>query len=122
MEMPLADLLDRFTIVTLKLQRIGEQFRPEYDVYRVGVEALGDRVKPQWIADLLEINRRIWDLEAELKAGVEEHLSLEEIGRRAIEIRNANRGRIHIRNPIVRESGSGFEEMKIDHVSATEST
>ena len=67
-----------------------------------------------------EIHRQIWNLEWQLKTGVEDQLSLEEIGRRAIAIRDWNNRRISYKNSIAAVFGLKLREIKTDHLSDPE--
>lgn len=67
--------------------------------------------------DLKDIHRRIWSLEAELKTGREQELALEEIGRRAIAIRDLNNQRINLKNTIADRLNDPVREIKKDHLS-----
>jgi len=146
MEMPLAEVIDRYSILKLKLERLAfqnkelestikkeftvlapsknEEFgliiRKEFSAYESVLkefEKKGIFVNPEWIEKLYEINGRIWDLEADIRQGKEDRLGLEEVGRRALKIRGINRERIEMKNLITGESGSGFSEIKVDHAS-----
>ena len=66
---------------------------------------------------LIDIHKQIWELEKELKAGLEQALSLEEIGRRAIEIRNHNHRRIALKNAMAEKLYCPVREIKKDHAS-----
>ena len=80
-------------------------------------EERGIVVKSEWIFWLKEINSKIWDLEADLRNGKEEQLGFEEIGKRAIKIRDWNNKRVALKNKIAKESGHGFIDRKINHLS-----
>lgn len=67
--------------------------------------------------DLKAIHRQIWALELELKSGQEQKLALEEIGRRAIAIRNLNNQRINLKNTIAEKLNDPVREIKRDHLS-----
>ncbi len=118
MKMPIAEIIDRYTIVSLKFEKIGPQFVEEYKAYKKEIDDMDKTFLVRgWISNLLRINRRIWDLEAQLRQGEDEALGLEEIGRRAIAIRNKNRERVAIKNEISSSTGTGFVDGKMDHVS-----
>jgi hypothetical protein len=68
-------------------------------------------------AQLCNIHREIWSLEAELKSGREAELSLADIGSRAIQIRNYNNSRISLKNLIAEKLGCRVREIKQDHLS-----
>jgi len=122
MEMPLSEIVDRYTILQLKSQRIDRgRFAKELSLYEKALQQCQQRglsVKDEWIEALLEINGRIWDLEADIRKGKEGKLGLEEVGRRAIAIRDINRERVAMKNRIAEETGSGFLEYKSNHASS----
>ena len=113
MEMPLPEMLDRMSILKLKIERIGEpHLRKEMEEYKKAVEECekkGIKIKEEWLKGLYEINGKIWDLESDIRKGKENELGLEEVGRRAIAIRELNKQRIAIKNKIVEETGLGCE-------------
>ena len=122
MEMSLGEVLDRFTILRLKLERIRDKnLIPEYEAFKKTIEEYkknGVNLKQKWIDDLYEVNGKIWDLEFDIRRGKEGELGLEEVGRRAIAIRNLNNIRVNIKNKVAEETGIGFKDIKKDHASA----
>ena len=66
---------------------------------------------------MTDIHHAIWDLEWQLKSGVEQMLSLQEIGRRAIAIRDHNNKRIAYKNSIATILGHPVREIKHDHLA-----
>ena len=121
MEMPLPELLDRLVIVRLKAERIGDKEKEEelefYNKELENYRKKGLIIKNEWLKKLYEVNGKIWDLEADIRKGKEGELGLEEVGRRAIEIRNLNKTRISIKNEITEVTGSGFKDVKVNHAS-----
>jgi hypothetical protein len=71
----------------------------------------------RYIEKLIEINGKIWDLESDIRKGKEKELGLEEVGRRAIEIRGFNKIRVGYKNEMVNLYGEGFEDIKMNHAS-----
>ncbi len=116
---PFGELLDRYCICLVKAERIKNYDLNELEWYTQSLHDLGfDFIEnADGIESLTSIHRTIWDLEWQLKQGVEDQLSLEEIGRRAIEIRNWNNRRIGIKNIISERHGSQHREVKQDHLS-----
>jgi len=121
MEMPLPEILDRLSILKLKIERIGEpHLKIELEEYEKAIEefkARGIIIKDEWVEELYRINSRIWDLESDIRKGKEKELGLEEVGRRAIAIRENNKKRVAVKNKIVEETGSGFKDIKMNHAS-----
>jgi hypothetical protein len=121
MEMPLGELLDRLVIVRLKMEHIKtEDKKEEYEYYQNAIEDYrnkGIEIKQKWIEMLYQANGKIWELEADIRKGKEGTLGLEEVGRRAIKIREMNKIRISIKNEIVEATGLGFKDIKMNHAS-----
>lgn len=119
--MPLAEILDRMSIVKLKIERIGEpHLIKEYEEYEKAVQEFKDKgiiVKDEWLNELYKTNGIMWDLESDIRKGKENELGLEEVGRRAIAIRDLNKQRIAIKNRVVEETGLGFKDVKMNHAS-----
>ena len=128
MRYPLDELLDRRSIIQLKIERIADEekqrLKQQYKDYTRAIEEYveeGTCTREQveeWHNRLYGINSQIWDLEADMRQGKEGKLSLEEIGKRASQIRDRNRIRVGIKNEIVETCGLGYKDVKINHVSA----
>lgn len=106
-----ADIVDRYSILLLKSKH-GIDVNDELDAYEM---ELNNDFR-EYVSDLEEINGRIWELESDIRNGKEGKLGLEEVGRRALAIRDLNNKRIKIKNNISKKYG-GFEEIKINHAS-----
>jgi len=119
--MPLPEILDRMSIVKLKIERIGEpHLKQEYEEYENAISDFknkGVEIKQEWLDELHRINGEIWDLESDIRKGKENLLGLEEVGRRAIRIREKNKERIALKNKIVDETNLGFKDVKMNHAS-----
>lgn len=74
------------------------------------------------IADLIDrlciCNIKISILEADIRKGKEAELGLEEVGRRALEIRDINRERVALKNELKRIFKDGFIDYKVNHGSS----
>jgi hypothetical protein len=113
---PAIELFDRYAIACVKWQRT-QANQEELNFYQQQIELFDITIIAPHIDRLIEIHNSIWELEAELKTGVEYKLHLEEIGRRAIKIRDYNNKRINIKNQIAEKLGSAIFEIKQDHLS-----
>ena len=116
---PVIELVDRFAIAKLKLHKTNGANQEEFDFYDCQLEDSGYDIGmvEQELEQLYRIHSEIWNLEAELKAGRESELSLEELGRRAIMIRNLNNQRIQLKNSMAEQLGCSVREIKKDHLS-----
>lgn len=119
MEMPLNEMIDRCSILALKRERLPENEKLVAECERFESE-LGKHVDQDTIkkhfALLKEVNGKIWDLESDIRKGKEGALGLEEVGRRALAIRDLNAERIRLKNVIAEELGE-FGDIKVDHAS-----
>jgi hypothetical protein len=113
---PIIELVDRYSIAQLKFDKT-QANQEELDFYIQQLSLFDINVISQQLDDLYYIHGCIWDLEAELKAGKEASLSMEEIGRRAIEIRDNNNKRIALKNIMAEKLGCKVREIKKDHAS-----
>jgi len=118
MRMQYSEILDRLSILLHKGEKIGDtECYKEFFAY--AKEVLLDSEHINFISDLrklYKINGEIWNLESDLRKGKEGKFTLEEVGKRAIEIRNKNNMRVSIKNAIAKRHGEFFD-IKKDHAS-----
>jgi len=123
MEMPLCEIADKLSILKLKSERLAENEEMkaalvEYEAaFENALAALQIDMRTEirnayWM--LHQVNGLIWDFEAAIRAGRD--LPLEEVGLRALMIRNLNRVRVYCKNQIVQHSGQGFKDVKVNYV------
>jgi hypothetical protein len=113
---PVIELFDRLAIAEVKWNNTHSN-QEELAWYQEQTAQFDlDSIKIYY-EELKNIHTTIWALEAELKSGCEEELSLEEIGRRAILIRDWNNKRVAIKNQIADILGCSVKELKKDHLS-----
>ena len=130
MEISPSEIIDRITIAQLKIERLNERHVwEEYDAYRRAIEEFENKsikIKEKWIDELYEINKKIWDVEASVRELAHEIIEnnqqseigedkLEEIGKRFIKVGKLMKERVDVKNMIARETGKGFEEIKLKH-------
>ena len=105
MLMQKGDILDRLSILILKTingldaDELSELLQ-EFMTMDESVAFLG----------LLKSNSEIWKLESDIRKG--KKMKLEEVGRRALAIRDKNKERIYFKNLV-----SDYKEQKINHAS-----
>lgn len=113
---PIIELVDRLAIAEVKFQRTkaNEEELLWYmnQAIRIDLTEIVDEYE-----DLKRIHNEIWELESELKTGREAELALEEIGRRAIAIRDHNNKRVALKNRIAEKLNCSVREIKQDHLS-----
>jgi hypothetical protein len=113
---PVIELVDRLAIAEVKFQRTGAN-REELLWYKDQAMHINISEIVNEYEDLKRIHNEIWELEAELKTGREAELALEEIGRRAIAIRDHNNKRVALKNLIAEKLNCSVREIKKDHLS-----
>lgn len=126
-EVPLAEIADRYSILRLKTERIDRltpdqimnekpSLEREFALYGQAIEEFrqkGVDVSDE-VQELYEINARTWDMESDIRQGKEDILGLAEVGRRYIFLRKFNsKERTDVRNQIAEKSKTGFKEVKI---------
>jgi len=116
--LPVLELIDRLCIARVKHARTQGANQVELDWYEQRFRELPQSVELDAdIQAMTDIHHAIWDLEWQLKSGVEQMLSLQEIGRRAISIRDFNNRRITYKNSIATILGHPVKEIKQDHLA-----
>ena len=128
MRYPLDELLDKRSIIQLKIERIDDfeerkKLIREFSDYTLGIaDYISEKIctreqVEEWHQKLYEANGKIWDLEANIRKGQIGNVTLEEVGATAIEIREANGIRVGIKSEIVEAVGIGYTDIKINHAS-----
>ena len=115
------DIIDRLCIAELKMKKIGsaeskKEFREFFENLFI-LMLIHQNIK-WWetISRMMSFHTAIWDLEAAVRQGKLDN-NLEEVGRRAIEIRDINKKRVDLKNFINRTIGEGFQDIKKNHAS-----
>jgi len=121
MKMPISEILDRYSIAILKKERANAENQQEIEDLTKEIESYkethGEFINDK-IDKLIEINGMIWDLESDIRKGREGELGLEEVGRRAIKIREFNKIRVGYKNDVVEVFGEGYKDIKMNHASS----
>jgi hypothetical protein len=121
-QMPISEICDRLSICLLKNERAEITLIQEHQSLLNEISLYEDELKSfpfmyDYVNKLKQVNGLIWDLESDIRRGKEGELGLEEVGRRAIQIREYNKQRVSIKNEIVEITGFGFKDIKINHSS-----
>ena len=121
MKMPIGEILDRYSIAILKKERANAENQQEIEDLTKEIESYKfthNEFVEELIGKLIEINGKIWDLESDIRKGKEGELGLEEVGRRAIKIREFNKIRVGYKNDTVEVFGEGYKDIKMNHASS----
>jgi hypothetical protein len=113
---PVGELIDRYLIALIKFQKTGLNLE-ELNWYNERIKNFDlDSIRPE-MDDLKQAHLNIWAMESSLRSGLEENVGFEEIGRRAIKIRDYNGQRIIAKNAIAKKLNCPVIEYKKDHLS-----
>ena len=122
--MPICELCDRLTIAQLKLDRLPDDeidkvgLQKQIEYYESGIDEKNKELLTQ-LLKLHKVNGLMRDAEYAIRKGLDADLGLEEIGRRAIHIRDLNRDRVAIKNEItVLADQPEFQDCKMNHASS----
>ena len=118
-----AEIIDRLSIVKLKMEVIQEpSLKKEYEALKAALEEFkneGVKIKEEWINELYEINKEEWDLlEQMFKERAKKETNYAKIGGLYLETEKVNKKRADVKNRIIDETGKGFREIKKNHPSA----
>lgn len=117
---PIPEVADRYTIAMLKIQRLDaseidvDEMQRQIDYYKEGLD-LDNPELASLVDKLYHVNGLMWDAEHAIRKGQDEGLGLEEIGTRAIRIRDLNRDRMKVKNDIIDLTGDGFKDAKMNY-------
>jgi len=118
---PVVELLDRLVIAKIKVDK-GLDSQLEYTYYAEQAKQFNLSSVQCLLEELEKTHLAIWALESKLRQGLEEQLGYEEIGRRAVEIRNFNNTRVTIKNRLAEQLNDPIREIKHDHLSVSRSS
>jgi hypothetical protein len=122
MEMRKSDVLDRWTILLMK-GRLCDESKRELEQYEAEIrgwlssglfDAPDGGVIIESLVRLGMANARIWEQEAAIRGG--DNLTLEEVGKRALLIREYNKDRVQARQAIDACFGQ-IQDVKVNHAS-----
>lgn len=113
MKIQKGDIFDRLSILILKITHNIEIENIKDELSELLLEFEVSNLKEaEAFINLLVTNCNIWNLESDIRKGKENELGLEEVGRRALAIRDFNKERISFKNSV-----SQNKEQKINHIS-----
>ena len=112
MKFPVIEIVDRYAIAVVKHEKTDGANREELDFY---LEQMGlANINPvnSLVVELITHHSYVWSLEDDFKKGRIDSLPLEEIGRRAIIIRDAGHQRQELKNKLAELVDDPVREVK----------
>lgn len=108
--MPPAEVMDKLSITLLHILNGNTTVEQEYRALLAEATRLNAGIG-QFIK-LFSYNRAIWGLESDIHNGRDSAMPMDQIGERALQIRDLNKGRTEAKNEIAKTMG-GYQTMKV---------
>jgi len=117
MKFPIIEIVDRYAISVVKHEKTNGANQEELDFYLDQITEVDiDPLDPK-LAELIEHHRYVWSLEDDFKKAKIDNLPLEEIGRRALYIRDIGYRRVDLKNDFAELLNDPVREIKKNHVT-----
>ena len=117
MKFPIIEIVDRYTIAVVKHEKTNGVNQEELDFYIEQMQEVKLDLQHQLILELINHHRYVWSLEDDFKKNRVDGLPLEEIGRRALHIRDIGHKRVTIKNTLAALLNDPVREIKRDHIT-----
>lgn len=113
MKFPVVELIDRYAISQVKFKKLNGINADEVEFYKQQLESEYDLEKVQSLIEgLVSVHSDIWGMEDDFKKVRLDGVPMDEIGRRALAIRDLNNTRIAFKNQIAERLGDCVLEHK----------
>jgi hypothetical protein len=117
MKFPIIEIVDRYAIAVVKHEKTNGVNQEELDFYLDQINEVGiDPLDPK-LVELIEHHRYVWSLEDDFKKAKIDNLPLEEIGRRALYIRDIGYRRVDLKNDFAELLNDPVREIKKEHIT-----
>ena len=117
MKFPIIEIVDRYAISVVKHEKTNGANQEELNFYLDQINEVGiDPLDPK-LVELIEHHRYVWSLEDDFKKAKIDNLPLEEIGRRALYIRDIGYRRVDLKNDFAELLNDPVREIKKNHVT-----
>lgn len=114
MKFPIVELLDRYCIAQVKKEKLGNMAFEEFIFYEEQLQESGIDLQKfkGHIENLINVHRSIWSLEDDFKKNRIDQTPLEEIGRKALQVRDLNARRYQIKERLAVIANEAYKEVK----------
>jgi hypothetical protein len=117
MKFPIIEIVDRYAISVVKYEKTNGANQEELDFYLEQMKDANINPSDVKVIELIEHHRYVWSLEDDFKKAKIDALPLEEIGRRALYIRDIGYRRVDLKNALAEMVNDPVREIKQDHVT-----
>jgi hypothetical protein len=112
MQFPVIEIVDRYCIAVVKFEKTNGANKEELDFYLEQMQLANINPLNKKVIELIEHHSYVWALEDDFKKGRIDSLPLEEIGRRAIHIRDIGYKRQELKNKLAELVNDPVREVK----------
>jgi len=112
MKFPVVEIVDRYAIAVVKFEMTAGENKQELDFYTAQINEAGIDVNHTLLQELIEHHKYVWSLEDDIKKGRADALPLEEIGRRALHVRDVMSQRTELKNALAEVYNDPIREIK----------
>lgn len=117
MEIPLSELIDRITVLRIKVKNTDKpEVKEELSLLEDSLEAFekeSGKIDIGLVSKLQKVNQELWDLVTEL-INEKKNENLEGAGKIYIRQHIANKKRVEIKNKIAEKTRSGFKDISVN--------
>ena len=117
MKFHVIEIVDRYTIDVVKHEKTNGANQEELDFYLEQMKQANINPSDIKVIELIEHHSYVWSLEDDFKKAKIDALPLEEIGRRALYIRDIGYRRVDLKNALAEMVNDPVREIKQDHVT-----
>lgn len=112
MKFPIIEIVDRYAIAVVKFDNTKGANSEELNFYISQMSETGIPTDHPLIVELIEHHKYVWSLEDDIKQGRADSLPLDEIGRRALHVRDVMRKRVELKNSLAELFNDSVREVK----------
>ena len=117
MKFPVIEIVDRYTIAVVKHEKTNGANQEELYFYLEQMKEANINPSDVKVIELIEHHSYVWSLEDDFKKAKIDALPLEEIGRRALYIRDIGYKRVTLKNALAELFNDPVREIKQDHIT-----
>lgn len=117
MKFPVIEIVDRYAIAVVKHKKTQGANQEELDFYLEQMKQININPQHQLICELIDHHEYVWSLEDDFKKCRIDNLPLEEIGQRALHIRDVGFKRVELKNALALLADDPVREIKQDHIT-----
>jgi hypothetical protein len=117
MKFPVIEVVDRYAIAVVKHKRTQGANQEELDFYLEQMNLINIDPQHTLVCELIDHHDYVWSLEDDFKKCRIDSIPLEEIGERALHIRDVGFKRVALKNALAVLVDDPVREIKQDHIT-----